>query len=54
MSAIEALGKLIEKYAQINKEVHLKHLNLSSSRLIKNAKGVIDVKILDTDYKNFF
>ncbi|ALU26574.1 SulP family inorganic anion transporter [Myroides odoratimimus] len=53
MSAIETINKLTEKYAKANKQVHLKHLSLSCRRLIKNAQGVVDISILDTDYKQY-
>ncbi len=45
MSALEALKKVIDHYAQINKHVILIHLDPQSSTLIHNTKGYIDVEI---------
>ena len=47
MSAIDALHKLTEIYSKVNKVVHLKHLSLDCRQLLKNAKGIIDVNILE-------
>lgn len=52
MSAIEALNKLTERYAKLDKTVHLKHLSADCLHLIKNAEKVIDVNIWeDPTYK---
>lgn len=48
MSAIEALHKITEKYAQQNKLIILKHLSPDCRTLLANAKGIIEVNI-DTD-----
>ncbi len=45
MSAIDALHKLTEKYAQKNKVVVLKYLSSDSRALLENAKGIIEVNI---------
>jgi sulfate permease, SulP family len=52
MSAIEALGKLTERYSKQNKKLHLRHLSADCRLLLKNAESVIDVNILeDPHYK---
>jgi sulfate permease, SulP family len=52
MSAIEALNKLTEKYAVLDKTVHLKHLSQDCIGLLKNAEKLIDVNIIeDPTYK---
>jgi len=52
MSAIEALNKLTERYNNIGKKVHLKHLSKDCLRLLDNADKLIDVNILeDPTYK---
>jgi SulP family sulfate permease len=52
MSAIEALGKLTERYNKQNKKLHLRHLSADCRLLLKNAESVIDVNILeDPHYK---
>ena len=52
MSAIEALNKLTEKYAVLDKKVHLKHLSQDCIGLLKNAEKLIDVNIIeDPTYK---
>ena len=50
MSAIETVNKLTAQYASQEKKVHLRHLNLSSRRLIKNAGNLVEISILETDY----
>lgn len=51
MSGIDALHKLTERYQQAGKTLHLKHLSEDCRRLLANAKGIIDVNILeDPDY----
>jgi sulfate permease, SulP family len=52
MSAIEALNKLTEKYAVLDKTVHLKHLSQDCIGLLKNAEKLIEVNIIeDPTYK---
>jgi SulP family sulfate permease len=52
MSAIDALNKITERYAKINKTVHLRHLSENCRQLLQNADAVIDVNILeDPTYK---
>lgn len=47
MSGIATLNKLTERYAQVNKKLHLKHLSEDCRALLKNAAAVIDVNILE-------
>lgn len=52
MSAIDAVNKITERYAALNKVVHLKHLSNDCVELLKNAEAIIDVNILeDPTYK---
>ena len=52
MSAIDAVNKITERYAKLNKTVHLRHLSADCRALLKNADTVIDVNILeDPTYK---
>ncbi|GGH10624.1 SulP family inorganic anion transporter [Sphingobacterium alkalisoli] len=52
MSAIDALNKITEKYAKLNKKVHLRHLSEDCRILLGNAGTSIDVNILeDPTYK---
>lgn len=52
MSAIDALNKISNKYAQIGKTVVLRHLSEDSIKLLQNAKGLIEVNIQeDPTYK---
>jgi len=52
MSAIDAVNKMTERYAKINKTVHLRHLSGNCRQLLENAEAVIDVNILeDPTYK---
>ncbi|MEM8520764.1 SulP family inorganic anion transporter [Flavobacterium sp. PL12] len=52
MSAIDAVNKITEKYAKLNKKVHLQHLSSDCKALLKNADQIIDVNILeDPTYK---
>jgi SulP family sulfate permease len=52
MSAIDAVNKITERYAAINKVVHLKHLSSDCVELLKNAEAIIDVNIMeDPTYK---
>ncbi|SDI74727.1 SulP family inorganic anion transporter [Mucilaginibacter gossypii] len=47
MSGIEALNKLTERYKQLGKKLHLKHLSADCRLLLENAAEVIDVNILE-------
>ncbi|MET0759987.1 MAG: SulP family inorganic anion transporter [Flavobacterium sp.] len=52
MSAIDAVNKITERYAKINKTVHLRHLSPDCRQLLQNADKVIEVNILeDPTYK---
>jgi SulP family sulfate permease len=52
MSAIDAVNKITERYAKVNKTVHLRHLSADCRTLLKNADTIIDVNILeDPSYK---
>ena len=52
MSAIDAVNKITERYAKVNKIAHLRHLSADCKTLLKNAEQVIDVNILeDPTYK---
>jgi SulP family sulfate permease len=52
MSAIEAVNKITERYAKVNKIIHLRHLSANCRQLLHNADAVIDVNILeDPTYK---
>lgn len=52
MSAIDAVNKITERYAKVNKTVHLRHLSADCRTMLKNADSVIDVNILeDPSYK---
>ncbi len=52
MSAIDAVHKITERYAKLDKIVHLRHLSADCKELLQNAKGVIDVNIMeDPTYK---
>ena len=52
MSAIDAVNKITERYAKVNKMAHLRHLSADCRTLLKNAEQVIDVNILeDPTYK---
>lgn len=52
MSAIDAVNKLTERYAKLNKKIHLRHLSSDCRTLLKNANEVIDVNIIeDPTYK---
>jgi SulP family sulfate permease len=52
MSAIDAVNKITERYAKINKTIHLRHLSANCRQLLQNADAVIDVNILeDPTYK---
>ena len=47
MSGIDALSKLTEKYKNVHKKLHLKHLSEDCLRLLKNADAIIEVNILE-------
>jgi sulfate permease, SulP family len=52
MSAIETVNKITERYAKLNKKVHLRHLSDDCRILLKNADTLIDVNIMeDPTYK---
>ncbi|RZK55703.1 MAG: SulP family inorganic anion transporter [Pedobacter sp.] len=52
MSAIDAVNKITERYAKLNKTVKLYHLSADCRQLLKNADEVIEVNILeDPTYK---
>ena len=52
MSAIEALNKITERYHKVGKKVQLKHLSPDCIKLLKNAKHLIEVNVLeDPNYK---
>jgi SulP family sulfate permease len=52
MSGIEALNKLTERYANLGKKIHLRHLSPDCIALLKNAEGVIEVNIMeDPNYR---
>lgn len=52
MSAIEAVNKITQRYKNVNKEVHLKHLSKDCRVLLNNASAIIDVNVLeDPTYK---
>ncbi|MEZ4688794.1 MAG: SulP family inorganic anion transporter [Ignavibacteria bacterium] len=52
MSAIDAVNKITERYAKVNKKLHLRHLSPDCRQLLKNADKVIDVNIMeDPTYK---
>ena len=44
-SAIEALNTVTERYAKLNKKVHLKHLSEDCKLLLDNASEIIDVNV---------
>lgn len=52
MSAIETVNKITERYAKVNKKIHLRHLSANCRQLLHNADEIIDVNILeDPTYK---
>ncbi|WP_316768930.1 SulP family inorganic anion transporter [Pedobacter frigiditerrae] len=52
MSAIDAVNKITERYAKLNKTVKLYHLSADCRTLLQNAEEVIEVNILeDPTYK---
>ena len=50
-SAIECINKLTERYLKNNKNIHLRHLSLDCTKLIKKAEKICEVNVLeDPDY----
>lgn len=47
MSGIEALNKLTERYQKAGKKLHLRHLSPDCRFLLKNAKSMIEVNIIE-------
>ncbi|GAA4458113.1 SulP family inorganic anion transporter [Rurimicrobium arvi] len=47
MSGIDALHKLTERYRQVGKQLHLRHLSEDCRRLLQNAASVIDVNVME-------
>ena len=47
MSAIDALNKLTQRYAQVGKTLHLRSLSEDCRILLRNASAVIDVNVDD-------
>ena len=47
MSAIESLNKITEKYRKQGKKVYLSNLSLRCLRMIRNAKSIIEVNVID-------
>lgn len=45
MSAVDALNKITERYAKINKHITLRHLSPDCKRLLKNAEGIVEVNV---------
>ncbi|NGM62037.1 SulP family inorganic anion transporter [Sphingobacterium sp. SGG-5] len=45
MSAIDALHKITDRYASVNKKIVLRHLSEDCRNLLQNAKGIIEVNI---------
>lgn len=46
-SAIEAINFITEKYKQVGKEIHLRHLSTDCAQLLDNAKDIIEVNIAE-------
>ncbi len=46
-SAIEAINKVSERYSASGKTLHLRHLSSDCSRLLKRAKTLIEVNVLE-------
>ncbi|MDC7241457.1 MAG: STAS domain-containing protein, partial [Spirochaetales bacterium] len=50
-SAIEAINSITEKYRNLGKTLHLRHLSSDCRQLLKNAEKLIEVNISeDPDY----
>jgi SulP family sulfate permease len=46
-SAIEAIDSLAERYSQLGKKLHLRHLSPDCLELLDKAKGMIEVNVLE-------
>jgi len=46
-SAIEAINAITEKYSELGKKLHLKHLSQDCLILLKNAEAIIEVNVLE-------
>lgn len=46
-SAIQAIDKLAERYKKVGKTLHLKHLSTECKLLLKTAKGLVKVNVLE-------
>jgi sulfate permease, SulP family len=46
-SALEAIDLLAERYTQLGKRLHLRHLSLDCLELLDKAKGMIEVNVLE-------
>lgn len=46
-SAIQAIDKLAERYKNIGKTLHLQHLSAECRLLLKTAKGLVEVNVLE-------
>jgi SulP family sulfate permease len=50
-SAIEAINKITQKYLEMGKTIHLRHLSHDCTKLIKKAEKICVVNVLeDPDY----
>jgi sulfate permease, SulP family len=47
MSGIDALNKLTDRYRQLDKQLHLRHLSTDCRQLLKDAAAVIEVNIVE-------
>lgn len=45
MSAVDALNKITERYAKINKRITLRYLSPDCKRLLQNADGIVEVNV---------
>ncbi len=45
MSAVDALNKITERYAKINKHITLRHLSPDCKRLLQNAESIVEVNV---------
>ncbi len=46
-SAIQAIDKLAERYKKVGKTLHLQHLSAECRLLLKTAKNLVEVNILE-------
>jgi len=46
-SAIDAINTITEKYSELGKEIHLKHLSPDCLLLLKNAEAIIEVNVCE-------